>query len=116
LKSLGLRKKGINFIACPSCSRQNFDVIKTMNELENRLEDIKESIDVAVIGCYVNGPGESKAAHVGLTGASPRSLIYIDGAPSHKIENDDIVSHLEELVREKVKLIQENEEKLIVKS
>ena len=116
LKSLGLRKKGINFIACPSCSRQNFDVIKTMNELEIRLEDIKESIDVAVIGCYVNGPGESKAAHVGLTGASPKSLIYIDGSPSHKIENDDIVSHLEELVREKVKLIQENEEKLIVKS
>ena len=116
LKSLGLRKKGINFIACPSCSRQNFDVIKTMNELEVRLEDIKESIDVAVIGCYVNGPGESKAAHVGLTGASPRSLIYIDGSPSHKIENDDIVNHLEGLVREKVKLIQESEEKLIAKS
>ena len=74
LKSLGLRKKGINFIACPSCSRQNFDVIKTMNELEVRLEDIKESIDVAVIGCYVNGPGESKAAHVGLTGASPEEF------------------------------------------
>ena len=116
LKSLGLRKKGINFIACPSCSRQNFDVIKTMNELEVRLEDIKESIDVAVIGCYVNGPGESKAAHVGLTGASPRSLIYLDGSPAHKIENDDIVNHLEMLVRDKVKVMQENEEKLIAKS
>ena len=57
LRSLKLRKKGINFIACPSCARQNFDVVKTMNALETRLEDITESIDVAVIGCYVNGPG-----------------------------------------------------------
>ena len=66
-----------------------------MNELEVRLEDIKESIDVAVIGCYVNGPGESKAAHVGLTGASLKSLIYIDGSPDHKIDNDEIINHLE---------------------
>ena len=58
LKSLRLRTKGINFIACPSCSRQNFDVIATMNALERRLEDVREPLDVAVIGCYVNGPGE----------------------------------------------------------
>ena len=116
LKSLGLRKKGINFIACPSCSRQNFDVIKTMNELEVRLEDVKESIDVAVIGCYVNGPGESKAAHVGLTGASPKSLIYVDGLPDHKINNDDIVDHLEKTVRRKVKELEMENKKIITKA
>ena len=113
LKSLKLRKKGINFIACPSCSRQNFDVIKTMNELERRLEDVKESIDVAVIGCYVNGPGESKAAHVGLTGANPKSLIYVDGLPDKKISNDEIVDQIEQRVRSKVKELSTKKEKLI---
>jgi 4-hydroxy-3-methylbut-2-en-1-yl diphosphate synthase IspG/GcpE len=71
LKSLGLRQKGVNLIACPSCSRQKFDVIKVVNTLEARLEDINEPIDVAVIGCVVNGPGEAKAVSVGLTGGEP---------------------------------------------
>ena len=71
LKSLQLRANGINFIACPSCSRQNFDVVGTMNMLEQRLEDIRTPMDVAVIGCIVNGPGEAREADVGLTGASP---------------------------------------------
>ena len=86
-----------------------------MNELEGRLEDIKESIDVAVIGCYVNGPGESKAAHVGLTGASPKSLIYIDGSPDHKIDNTDIVDHLEKTVRRKVSELNKEKKKIITK-
>ena len=116
LKSLKLRKKGINFIACPSCSRQNFDVIGTMNELEKRLEDVKESIDVAIIGCYVNGPGESKAAHVGLTGANPKSLIYIDGLPDEKISNEEIVDQIEQKVRFKVKEMALSKEKLIASS
>ena len=116
LKSLKLRKKGINFIACPSCSRQNFDVISTMNELEKRLEDVKESIDVAIIGCYVNGPGESKAAHVGLTGANPKSLIYIDGLPDEKISNEEIVDQIEQKVRFKVKEMALSKEKLIASS
>ena len=87
-----------------------------MNELEVRLEDIKESIDVAVIGCYVNGPGESKAAHVGLTGASPKSLIYIDGSPDHKVDNDEIINHLEKMVRQKVKEIKTEKKKIITKA
>jgi (E)-4-hydroxy-3-methylbut-2-enyl-diphosphate synthase len=82
LKSLGLRQKGVNLIACPSCSRQKFDVIKVVNTLEARLEDINEPIDVAVIGCVVNGPGEAKAVSVGLTGGEP-NLMYIDGWQSH---------------------------------
>ena len=76
LKSLHLRKRGVNLIACPSCSRQKFDVISVVNELESRLEDIVDPIDVAVIGCVVNGPGEAKTVSVGLTGGSP-NLLYI---------------------------------------
>ena len=103
LRSLKIRSRGINFIACPSCSRMNFDVIGTMNQLESRLEDIKENIDVAVIGCYVNGPGESKHTDIGVTGGSPKNLIYIDGKPDHKIESSELADHLEEMIRKKVK-------------
>jgi len=101
LKSLKLRSRGINFIACPSCSRQNFDVIGTMNQLEQRLEDIRTSMDVAVIGCIVNGPGEAREADVGLTGASPSNLIYLNGEPDHKVSNRDFIDHLEEVIRRK---------------
>lgn len=101
LKSLKLRANGINFIACPSCSRQNFDVIATMNVLEQRLEDIRTPMDVAVIGCIVNGPGEAREADVGLTGASPSNLIYIDGEPDHKVSNKDFVDHLEQVIRQR---------------
>ena len=101
LKSLKLRTNGINFVACPSCSRQNFDVIGTMNELERRLEDIRTPMDVAVIGCIVNGPGEAKEADVGLTGATPSNLIYLDGEPDHKVSNTDFVDHLESVIRER---------------
>jgi (E)-4-hydroxy-3-methylbut-2-enyl-diphosphate synthase len=102
LKSLGLRHKGVNLVACPSCSRQNFDVIGVVNELESRLEDITTPIDVAVIGCIVNGPGEAKGAEVGLTGASPNNLAYVEGIPHHKIKNERLVDELETMVRERV--------------
>jgi len=101
LRSLRLRSKGVNFIACPSCSRQNFDVIKTMNELEVRVEDITTPIDVAVIGCIVNGPGEAKEADLGLTGGTPNNLIYIDGEPNQKLSNENLVDNLERLIRER---------------
>jgi len=102
LKSLGLRHKGVNLVACPSCSRQNFDVIGVVNELESRLEDITTPIDVAIIGCIVNGPGEAKVAEVGLTGASPNNLAYVEGVPHHKIKNEQLVDELETMVRERV--------------
>ena len=116
LRSLKIRSRGINFIACPSCSRMNFDVIGTMNQLESRLEDIKENIDVAVIGCYVNGPGESKHTDIGVTGGSPKNLIYIDGKPDHKIESSELADHLEEMIRKKVKEKIKKEENLIAKT
>ena len=110
LKSLKLRSNGINFIACPSCSRQNFDVIATMNVLEQRLEDIRTPMDVAVIGCIVNGPGEAKEADVGLTGATPSNLIYVDGEPDHKISNEDFVDHLEQVVRQRAARLERERE------
>jgi len=102
LRSLHLRSKGINFVACPSCSRQNFDVIDIVNELERRVEDIITPLDVAIIGCIVNGPGEAKEADIGLTGASPYNLIYSEGTPNHKISNEQLLDDLEQMIRDKV--------------
>ena len=102
LKSLGLRHKGVNLVACPSCSRQNFDVIGMVNQLETRLEDVTTPVDVAVIGCIVNGPGEAKVAEIGLTGASPNNLAYIDGTPHHKVTNENLLDELESMVRQRV--------------
>jgi (E)-4-hydroxy-3-methylbut-2-enyl-diphosphate synthase len=101
LKSLNLRKKGVNLIACPSCSRQNFDVIGVVNELESRLEDITDPIDVAVIGCVVNGPGEAKEVSVGLTGGRP-NLLYINGKTHSKVDNKSLVDELEKQIRDRV--------------
>lgn len=115
LKSLKLRSLGINFIACPSCSRQNFDVVATMNALEARLDDLRVPLDVAVIGCIVNGPGEAKEADIGLTGGSPNNLVYVDGSPDHKVVNADLVDHLEQLIRRKAAEKQQADEKLIVR-
>ncbi len=116
LKSLKLRTKGINFIACPSCSRQNFDVISTMNELEARLDDVTIPLDVAVIGCIVNGPGEAKEAEIGLTGGTPNNLVYVAGKPDHKVKNEGLVDHLEKLIREKIAVKAEQEKDLIARS
>lgn len=103
LRSLGIRSNGINFIACPSCSRQEFDVIRVMNALEARLEDVRLPMDVSVIGCKVNGPGEAKEADIGVVGASPNSLVYRNGEKSHLIDTKNLVDEIEKMVRDKVK-------------
>jgi len=105
LKSLNIRSNGINFIACPSCSRQEFDVIRVMNALEARLEDIRTPLDLSVIGCKVNGPGEAKEVDIGVVGAAPRSLVYIDGEKSHLIDTNNLVDEIEQMVRKKVAVI-----------
>lgn len=102
LKSLHIRSRGINLIACPSCSRQEFDVIKTVNALEGRLEDIQEALDVAVIGCVVNGPGEAFSADIGLTGGRKRSLLYVKGELSERLDNESLVDHLEATIRQQI--------------
>ncbi len=101
LKSLHLRSRGINLVACPSCSRQNFDVIKAVTELESRFDDIDQPLDVAVIGCVVNGPGEAREAAIGVAGGYPNS-IFVDGKIQHKAHNDELVDLLERLVRDKI--------------
>ncbi|MDD3764794.1 MAG: flavodoxin-dependent (E)-4-hydroxy-3-methylbut-2-enyl-diphosphate synthase [Nevskiales bacterium] len=101
LKSLHLRSRGINLVACPSCSRQNFDVIKTVAELESRFDEIDEPLDLAVIGCVVNGPGEAREAAIGVAGGYPNS-IFVDGKIQHKAHNHELVDVLEKLVREKL--------------
>ncbi len=115
LKSLNIRSNGVNFIACPSCSRQEFDVIRVMNELEARLEDIREPIDLSVIGCKVNGPGEAKEADIGVVGASPNSLVYKNGEKSHLIDTKALVDEIEQMVRAKAKDLAERRANEIIR-
>ncbi len=116
LKSLSLRSNGINFIACPSCSRQEFDVIRVMQKLEERLEDVRVPMDVSVIGCKVNGPGEAKEADIGVVGASPRSLVYQNGEKSHLIDTDQLVDEIESMVRHRIQLSEEAKSKEIIRT
>jgi len=109
LKSLRLRNRGINLIACPSCARQEFDVIKTVNALEARIEDIDSAMDVAVIGCVVNGPGEAREAALGITGGQP-NLLYIGGKPAGKLTDEELVDSVEAAIREQVAARQVSQE------
>ena len=102
LKSLNLRHRGVNVIACPSCARQQFEVIKTVEVLEQRLAHILTPITVSVIGCVVNGPGEARETDIGFTGGgNDTHQVYIAGLPDHRLKNQDIVDHLVELVERK---------------
>ena len=102
LKSLRIRSRGINFIACPTCSRQEFDVIATVNALEERLEDIVTPMDVSLIGCVVNGPGEAEVSHLGLAGSNTKSALYEDGKRlKERLDNSDLVDQLEAKIRAK---------------
>ncbi len=102
LKSLGLRHRGVNIISCPSCARQGFDVIKTVEALEKRLEHIKTPMSLSIIGCVVNGPGEALMTDVGFTGGGAGSgMVYLAGAQSHKLNNDQMVDHIVEQVERK---------------
>ena len=102
LKSLGLRHRGVNIISCPSCARQGFDVIKTVETLERRLEHIKTPMSLSIIGCVVNGPGEALMTDVGFTGGGAgHGMVYWAGKQDHRIDNDKMVDHIVELVEKK---------------
>jgi (E)-4-hydroxy-3-methylbut-2-enyl-diphosphate synthase len=102
LKSLGLRHRGVNIISCPSCARQGFDVIRTVETLERRLEHVKTPISLSIIGCVVNGPGEALMTDVGFTGGGAGSgMVYLAGNQSHKIGNDAMIDHIVEQVEKK---------------
>lgn len=106
LKSLGIRSRGINFIACPSCSRQEFDVINTVNALEQRLEDVITPLNVSIIGCVVNGPGEALVSDIGLAGAHGRSGYYEAGVrQKERLDNARLVDQLEAKIRAKVAMV-----------
>ncbi|OYU69427.1 MAG: 4-hydroxy-3-methylbut-2-en-1-yl diphosphate synthase [Alphaproteobacteria bacterium PA2] len=99
LKSLGLRHRGVNIIACPSCARQGFNVIQTVEALEQRLAHISTPMSLSIIGCVVNGPGEALMTDLGFTGGGKGSgMVYMAGKPDHKMDNDHMVDHIVELV------------------
>ena len=99
LKSLGLRHRGVNIISCPSCARQGFDVIATVETLEKRLEHIKTPMSLSIIGCVVNGPGEALMTDVGFTGGgNGAGMVYLAGKQSHKMTNAQMVDHIVEQV------------------
>jgi (E)-4-hydroxy-3-methylbut-2-enyl-diphosphate synthase len=102
LKSLGLRHRGVNIIACPSCARQGFNVIETVTKLEERLAHISTPMSLSIIGCVVNGPGEALLTDVGFTGGGKGAgMVYLAGKPDHKMDNDGMVDHIVELVEAK---------------
>lgn len=99
LKSMGLRQRGVTIIACPSCARQGFNVIATVEELERRLAHVSEPITLSIIGCVVNGPGEALMTDLGFTGGGKGAgMVYVAGKPDHKMENEAMVDHIVELV------------------
>lgn len=102
LKSLGLRRRGVTVISCPSCARQQFDVIKTVEVLEERLAHITTPLTVSVIGCVVNGPGEATMTDIGFTGGGKGThQVYLGGVPAHRLKDEAIVDHLVKLVEAK---------------
>ncbi|MFZ5792714.1 MAG: flavodoxin-dependent (E)-4-hydroxy-3-methylbut-2-enyl-diphosphate synthase [Pseudomonadota bacterium] len=102
LKSLNLRHRGVNIISCPSCARQQYEVIKTVEALEQRVAHINTPMTVSVIGCVVNGPGEARETDIGFTGGGNGThQVYIAGVPHHRLKDANIVDHLVELIEKK---------------
>jgi (E)-4-hydroxy-3-methylbut-2-enyl-diphosphate synthase len=108
LKALGLRRRGVTVISCPSCARQNFEVIKTVEVLEQRLAHITTPMTLSVIGCVVNGPGEARETDIGFTGGGNNThQVYVAGVPHHRLKDQGIVDHLVEMVEKKAAEIEE---------
>ncbi|GAB4128726.1 MAG: flavodoxin-dependent (E)-4-hydroxy-3-methylbut-2-enyl-diphosphate synthase [Rhodothalassiaceae bacterium] len=102
LKSLGIRHRGVKIVSCPSCARQGFQVIKTVETLEQRLSHIATPMSLSIIGCVVNGPGEARETDIGLTGGgNGRHMVYLSGVTDHQIEDEKMVEHIVALVEKK---------------
>jgi (E)-4-hydroxy-3-methylbut-2-enyl-diphosphate synthase len=115
LKSLGLRRRGVTVISCPSCARQQFDVIETVQIIEDRLQHIDVPISVSIIGCVVNGPGEARETDIGLTGGGKGThQIYVSGLADHRLSNQDLVEHIVDLVENKASSIKAEQAALSV--
>jgi (E)-4-hydroxy-3-methylbut-2-enyl-diphosphate synthase len=107
LKALGLRHRGVNVVSCPSCARQAFPVIRTVEVLEQRLAHIATPLSLSIIGCVVNGPGEARETDIGLTGGGQgHHMVYLSGVADHKIDDARLVDHIVDLVEAKVREIE----------
>jgi (E)-4-hydroxy-3-methylbut-2-enyl-diphosphate synthase len=108
LKALGIRHRGVNIVACPSCARQGFNVIKTVQELEERLKHISTPMSLSIIGCVVNGPGEARETDVGFTGGGAGAgMVYLNGVPAYKLDNVRLIDHIVELCEKKATEIEQ---------
>jgi (E)-4-hydroxy-3-methylbut-2-enyl-diphosphate synthase len=102
LKALGIRNRGVRVVSCPSCARQGFDVIRTVQTLEERLQHIRVPLSLSVLGCVVNGPGEARETDIGLTGGgNGKHMVYLSGVTDHTIQDADMVEHIVKLVEAK---------------
>ncbi|MEJ6593650.1 flavodoxin-dependent (E)-4-hydroxy-3-methylbut-2-enyl-diphosphate synthase [Parasphingorhabdus sp.] len=102
LKALGLRTRGVRVVSCPSCARQGFDVIRTVQKLEERLQHIRTPLSLSVLGCVVNGPGEARETDIGITGGGKgKHMVYLSGVTDHHVADEDMVDHIVKLVEEK---------------
>lgn len=114
LKSLGLRHRGVQIISCPSCARQAYPVIKTVETLEERLAHIHTPMSLSIIGCVVNGPGEARETDIGLTGGgNGNHMVYLSGVTDHKITDEGLVDHIVELVETKAAELAAQEDKKV---
>ena len=98
LKSLGLRKGGLTFVSCPSCGRADVDLVKLAKQVEDEFKTLNEEIHIAVMGCEVNGPGEARAADIGVAGGRGIGLIFKNGEVIRKVPEKDIVTAMREEV------------------
>ncbi len=109
LKGLGIRSRGVRVVSCPSCARQGFDVIRTVETLEERLQHIKTPMSLSVLGCVVNGPGEARETDIGITGGGNGThMVYLSGVTDHHVRNDDMVDHIVRLVEAKAAEIEKS--------
>jgi len=108
LKALGLRTRGVRVVSCPSCARQGFDVIRTVQKLEERLQHIRTPLSLSVLGCVVNGPGEARETDIGITGGGKgKHMVYLSGVTDHHVEDDNMVDHIVKLVEAKAAEIED---------
>jgi len=102
LKSLGIRSRGVRVVSCPSCARQGFDVIRTVEALEERLQHIKTPMSLSVLGCVVNGPGEARETDIGITGGGNGThMVYLSGITDHHVKDADMIDHIVKLIEAK---------------
>ncbi len=102
LKGLGIRSRGVRVVSCPSCARQGFDVIRTVEALDARLQHIKTPMSLSVLGCVVNGPGEARETDIGITGGgNGKHMVYLSGVTDHHVQNGDMIDHIVKLVEAK---------------